>query len=387
MRIAIFTDAFLPMNGGVVVYVKSVSKKLAERGHKVLIFSPKPDKSFKMPKIHKNVRVLPHPGLKMFFYPDFKMTSILTINDVIRFKKLKVDIVFFQTPFSLGLKGILLAKLFKKPLIGVFHTRIDTMEYLDNVKMFAHSKKILKIARSYMYSYYNQSNVILSPSKDIKEELLKNDIKKPVTVINNFIDEKMLSDKQSNIHIKPNSFVYLGRVSVEKNILSLLKSFKIVIKKRPDANLYIVGKGPYTEKLRALIAKHNLSKNVHMFGAVDNNIILGTDFLTQFKAIITLSNSEVQPLSLIEAMFKGVPILGHNSPGIRELITNNGILVKKNSYTELSDAMLRIIEDSSLRARLSKNSIIYSKNFRSEKIISELEKLFRKEIKNSENSQ
>ena len=383
MRIAIFTDSFLPMSGGVVVYVKSVATVLAEKGHKIFIFSPKSNKDFRMPKLHKNIFVIQYPGMKMFFYPDFKLTSLLTINDILKFRKLKIDLVFFQTPFSIGLKGILLAKLFKKPLIGVFHTRIDTKEYLSNVRIFSKSKKILKFARFYVYSYYNQSDLILSPSKDIKDELLKNNIKKPVIVVNNFIDDKLLYDKMCNINIMPNSFIYLGRLAVEKNLHCLIKGFKIVVRKRPDTHLYFAGKGPYTDKLREIILKSGLSNNVHLIGVIDNNIVLGTNFLKKFKAIVTMSNSEVQPLSLLEAMFKGLPIIGPDSTGIRELIMTNGILVKKNSYLDLSKAMLRILKDEKLYLKLSKNSITYSKNFTSQKIVSDLEKIFYKQIKMS----
>jgi glycosyltransferase involved in cell wall biosynthesis len=369
------------MGGGIVVYVKSVATKLAQRGHKIFIFAPKSDKNFRMPKLHKNISVIQHRGMKMFFYPDFKLTSILTINDIMTFKKLKIDLVFFQSPFSIGLKGILLSKIFKKPLIGVFHTRIDTPDYLSNVKIFSKNKKILKIARLYVYSYYNQSDLILSPSKDIKDELLKNNIKRPVVVINNFIDDSLLSDKDSNISIHPNSFVYLGRISIEKNLPCLLKGFKIVLHKRPSSHFYFVGRGPYVDKLKHLILQNSLSKNVHIIGPIDNSVVLGTNFLTKFKAFVTMSNSEVQPLSILEAMFKGVPIIGPDSAGVRELIANNGLLVKKNSPQELSKAMIKILENEKLRLELSKNSIIYSKNFTSKKIIYDLEKLFNKQLK------
>jgi len=382
MKIAIFSDAFYPAVNGIVSYVLTTVKELSLKGHKIYLFVP--ESKIHLPKktFNRNVKIYYYKGVRAFFYPDFKFTNILSPNDIVLFKKINPDIVFFQCPFTMGLKGVVLSKLFKKPLVGVFHTRTAHKDYISNVGKLSKKINFEKLVWKYIKTFYGSCDLLISPSEDIRKELYKHKINKNIITINNFINTSELKNVSSRISIEKNSFVYLGRLAPEKNMYCLIEGFRLVLKARNDVHLYIIGDGPFYEDLKLFISKNNLETNIHLLGNIDRSIILRTDLLTKFLAIVTMSNTEVQPLSLIEAMFKGLPIIGPNTSGISELVSTNGILVKKDSSIDLSKALLAILNNPSLQKKLSKETLLKSKNYDSKISIKKLENSFLYIIKN-----
>jgi 1,2-diacylglycerol 3-alpha-glucosyltransferase len=374
MKIAIFSDAFYPVNSGVVSYLATVVQELSAKGHKIYLFVPKFEDNTYKRIFNSNVKVFRYSGLNAPTHPDFKFTSILRLDDLKRFKDINPDIVFYQTPFTMGLKGITLAKIFNKPLVGVFHTRIAEKDTLNNLIKIGKKINLEKAAWGYIKSFYKDCDAIISPSEDIKKDLDKHKINEHVIVINNFVDTKKLDNKESKIKIKPNSFVYFGRLSVEKNLFCLLSSFKLVLNENKNTYLYLIGDGPLRSSLEEFVIENKMKDNVFFLGQLEREVILKTNLLSKFLAITTMSNSEVQPLSLIESMFKGLPILGPDSDGIKELIKGNGIIVGKNSTKEMAKAILTLLKNPSLQKKLSLASLERAKNYDSKLLISKLEK-------------
>lgn len=120
MRIALFTDTFLPQINGVVTSIINLAKGLADRGHQVHIIAPKfrNTEEFDYPNVYvRRTRSMP-----AFFYEDFKFT--LPVSPIILeyIMDKKIELIHFQTPITLGFQAIILARLLKIPLIGSFHT-------------------------------------------------------------------------------------------------------------------------------------------------------------------------------------------------------------------------------------------------------------------------
>jgi glycosyltransferase involved in cell wall biosynthesis len=376
MKIAIFSDTFYPVNNGIGSYVITTTQELSSKGHKIYLFVPhskRLTKTLQKKMFNNNVQIHQYKGIKAFFYPEYKFTNIISPGDFKLFREIDPDIICYQSPFTIGLKGILLAKKFHKPLVGVFHTRIAHQDYISNLKIISKKINLENVAWKYLKFFYKNGDVIISPSKDIAIDLQKRKIHNNVIVINNFVDNKKLGDTKTNILIKKNSLLFLGRIASEKNLFCLLKGFEKVLNKKRDANLYVIGSGPLFKEVEEFIKTKKLENSIHMLGQIDREIVLKTDLLTKFSAIVTMSNTEVQPLSLIEAMFKGLPILGPNVDGIKELVTDNGILVKKDSSEEIAKAMLKVLNDSRLQKRLSYAAFEKAKQYDSKMLIRKLE--------------
>lgn len=375
MKIAIFTDAFFPQINGVVVYSVELVNYLASKGHEVVLVVPKcDDKDIKL-KINPNVKIIKIPGIKMSFYPDFKFTNLLDVK-LLSFFKERPDLINFQTPFTMGFKGIMLSKILRVPLAGTFHTFIGTEEYMKHLPKF--SKKILskKTAWRYIRRFYNPCNLIISPSIYTKKELIKNGIKPKIEVVNIGINFANYASKQSKINVKKNSFVFVGRIAHEKNIIKLLQAFDKLLKNKPNSYLYMIGDGPQFKEIKNVILSLGIKKNVFMLGRIDNNIIRKTNLLSKFKAFVTMSNTENQPVTLIEAMRKGLPLLCPKSRGIVEMVSGNGILTEPNNISGMADAMVKILSDKKLQLKYSKKSIENSKKYNSDVSLKKLEEVF-----------
>jgi 1,2-diacylglycerol 3-alpha-glucosyltransferase len=350
MKIAIFSDVFYPINSGVASYLVTTVQELSERGHKVYLFIPRFGKDSTHKKLfNQNVKVFRSLGVNAMIYPQFKITGVFSLTDLINFKKIDPDIVFFQTTLTMGLKGIMLAKMLDKPLIGVFHMRLAQKENLEGLGKIGEKLNLEKAAWGYLKYFYKDCDAVLCPSLDIKRDLERHNLNKNIILFNNFIDSKRLDNQPTKIKIKKNSFLYLGRLAKEKNIICLLESFKILLKTIPETYLYLIGDGPSRKEIEFFIKKNKLQNNVFLLGMINREIILKTDLLNNFLAMVTMSHTEVQPITFIEAMFKKLPIIGPNFEGVRELIKENGILVGKNSSEEMARAMLSLIKNPSLQ--------------------------------------
>jgi 1,2-diacylglycerol 3-alpha-glucosyltransferase len=131
MRIAIFTDCFVPQINGVVTSLFNLVKGLSDSGHHVFIVAPKyyrRYKEFAYPK----VRVLRIPSVPAFFYPDYRLTFPVDLKILAILRKSDIDIINFETPLTVGLTGIIMARMLNKPLIGRFHTFIADPQYLKH---------------------------------------------------------------------------------------------------------------------------------------------------------------------------------------------------------------------------------------------------------------
>lgn len=378
--IALFTDAFYPQLNGVVTYTVNITNELARRGNKVLLFFPKPKKDTKFPHFHKNVKLIPVRGVHVKFYPDFQFTFPMQPQVPVALQRHKVDIINFQTPFTLGAEAIFYSRLMRKPLVGTFHTFVATKEYISHSKVLSSMENPEKVVWNYLKLFYNRTRKIISVSKYTKGELRKNGIRKPIEVINCNINFTKFDSKKSIRDIPKNSFVFIGRIAEEKNLKVLFQGFKRVLEKENNIHLYCIGDGPSEDEIKAYLEKEGLSNNIHLLGRIENEDLLGSDLLEKFLAFVTMSNTENQPMTIIESMRKKLPIIGPRARGITELINENGILVDSNNSEQLADALLEMVHNPMKQKKMSTASFKDSEKYNIQIIGEKLDAFYEKTI-------
>ncbi len=151
---------------------------------------------------------------------------------------------------------------------------------------------------------------------------------------------------------------YVGRINRAKRPDILVKAFRSVRDRLPNSELWIIGKGPFKEKLREIAGE-----GVKFFDAVSNSERRA--LLRKAWVLVNPSVREGFGLNIIEANALGVPCVAYDVPGLRDSIRDNetGLLVKANGPNPLSETLLRILTEDSLRMRLSKDALRYSKEF------------------------
>ncbi len=259
LRIAFYTDNYLPINDGVISYIVTMRKELEKRGHEVFILTAGDSKTAEIAK--NDPHVLVFRGIKFI---DGKSTIVLDPSLLLQpITGKRFDIIHAHSPFLMGLSAAALAKLTGAKLVSTFHTyffhRLAMSKYVSYFsKLLAKNRVFLKLSQlimiGYLKLYYSGCARIISPSRFIKRVLRKNGIKN-VEVLNHGIalDKTPRVTRQEarrllGIPKKQKIILYLGRVAKEKNLLPLIKAGKFLEKK--GFRVIIAGGGPQLDEYR-----------------------------------------------------------------------------------------------------------------------------------------
>jgi len=167
----------------------------------------------------------------------------------------------------------------------------------------------------------------------------------------------------------------VGRLTVAKNYPLLLRAFADLRASQP-AGLLIVGEGKERDRLRALAEGLGVGDDVAFLGSQPNPF----KFIGAADVYVLSSDWEGFGNVLIEAMACGTPVVSTRyGEGAEEIITDgvNGILVPRGERRALANAMLRLMEDEGLRARLSQNGRRRALDFDNGAITRRYEAVFR----------
>lgn len=150
--------------------------------------------------------------------------------------------------------------------------------------------------------------------------------------------------------------VAVGRLTRIKGFHRLITAWQEVARLHPDWRLRIFGAGPQEDNLRAQIAEAGLQDVVELPGPTSD---VGAE-LERASIYVMSSRHEGFPMTVLEAMAKGLAIVSFNSPhGPKEMITNevDGLLVTPRTNDNLAAAIIRVIEDEPLRRRLAAGAL------------------------------
>lgn len=186
---------------------------------------------------------------------------------------------------------------------------------------------------------------------------------KNVTVIENgVVDEK---EKYKTVRKNEKSFVFLGRVEEEKGVEELVKAFKKVVKKYPDAKLNIYGDGEI-EKYKKMCDECDVA----FHGRTDDPL----KALAENEIFVLPSYREGLSLSLLDAAMMGKRIIASDVGGNPEVVVNGGtgLLVPARSVEKLAEAMIWMMEHKKEANEMAKKARRrYEENFNFEKIFEE----------------
>ena len=384
MKIAFFTDTFLPQVNGVATALANQARILGERGHQVVIFTPKLDDIKREKFKAQNVTLVSLPTVPALLYPEYKL-GILGLFKVIKYlKKFNPDVLHLHTPLTIGMDAVMAAKILKKPLVGTVHIYFTESEYLRSIRFKLAAKALSKLSIPFVNFLYAQCNTVLIPSKSLTEELKLSGFKKPLIHFPNGVILKkpniLSASKKQEIkkkyHLKQKVILHLGRLSEEKNIDIVIKAFAQVVKTNPNVSLLIIGDGPSAKKLKQLTQNLGLEKEVVFTGFIEHEKLLSSGLISLGDLFATASTSENQPMALLEVMVFGLPMVGVDHPGLTELISSNGLVVQSYEPDDLAKAMQKVLQDQNLAKKMSNSSFKKVKNYSIEKVVDKLLKIY-----------
>jgi len=374
MNIAVFTDTFLPMTDGVVSMILNSSRELIRRGHRVKIFAPKIEG---VEKYIKNLRNLEIVFYKSMDTPneEVKLSAVWLPKTIRELKAFKTDVVHFHSPSMIGIEGIIAAKILHIPIVATFHTFLADFEYMKSIGI---PKILIKLSSNIIWKLlifiYEKADAIISPCKYTKKVLLEKKIKKPIIVIPNGIK---FNNKQLEFNKKSSNCLYVGRLGPEKNLETLVKTFKFVANKIPSAKLIVVGDGPKKKTMQNLAKQLKISKKIIFKGKIENEKLMKKgEIFKKCALFINTALAENQPVSVIEAMSFGLPIVAIKTKGMPELVNGNGFLCENANPKEIAENAIKILRNQNLRYNFSKASLQKAKKYNISYSVKKLENLY-----------
>ena len=316
--VAIYSDTYHPATDGVVTYIDSLRKILIKNNYRpvVVTTSTKP--------VHGATDVLYTKGVVFKPYPQYDI-SIRPLSRNREVMELEPFVIHSQTPFSMGMSSLALARKTGVRKVATFHSLVfheaALSAYMSGNPFIRNRAKKLLIR--YLRWHYGKFDTVISPSYFLKRHLLEIGIDN-VQVINNGVDleeflrapEKSVARKTLKINSDDKIALYLGRIGLEKNLEILIESLPYL--KKFGFKLYIVGGGPYLEYFRGLFDP-DCADSIIFTGRVSDELKI----LYFAAADVFVNPSEFEVLSTvdIESLASGTPILVPADSSQDEIIT------------------------------------------------------------------
>ncbi len=346
MRIALFTETFLPKVDGIVTRLRHTIEHLERNGDRVLVVAPEGGLTE-----YKGAKIYGVPGVPLPLYPELKLAlpPIGTKNAIEEFEP---DLIHVVNPAFLGVGGIYYAKTMNVPLVASYHTHLP--QYLQHYGLGALEGLLWELLKA----AHNQARLNLCTSSAMVKELKNHGIER-VDLWQRGVDTQMfqphlasaqMRSRLSQGNVDEPLLLYVGRVSAEKQI----DRIKPVLEAIPEARLAIVGDGPHREALEA----HFAGTKTHFVGYLQG-LELAAAFASA-DAFVFPSRTETLGLVLLEAMAAGCPVVAARSGGIPDIVTDgvNGYLFEPDDPDGAITATKSLLEAKNIREELRANARI-----------------------------
>ncbi len=362
MRVALFTETYLPHINGVVTHVKALKDGLEAMGHTVLIVTA--NSKTRKHYIKDNILYCPaHKGSKRLYGFDIALPVSRTRLRFLR--DFNPDIIHIHNEFGIGLSGIGIAKILRVPLVYTLHTMYD--EYIYYVAPAPLVGITTRISHRYFRIFAKSADEVTGPSIKCEQYIKETGLDKPVSVVPNpveldaFSPEKVTEeDKRAfreKYHIAPDEMVaiFVGRLGREKSVDVLLRYWAAEIRLEDRIHLVIIGDGPERENLQALADELKISDTVIFTGRVEHSDL--PPYVASGDVYVTASLSDTNSISMLEGMAAGLPVLQLYDELNKDQVTDgvNGFTYR--NAAEMASELRRIKKMDEEKLRILKSSV------------------------------
>ena len=335
MRIAIFTETFIPKIDGIVTTLAETIRQLRSLGHEVLVFAPDGGISD-----FEGARIVRMKGHAFALYPELRL-SLPHASIRRQLQEFQPDLLHVADPALLGIAALYYGGgdnggALHLPLVISYHT--DLPAYLHYYKLGFLEPHIWRILRV----RHNRATLNLCTSVTMMEQLRQHGIERGVLWPGGVDTERFCPDRRSEAMRvlltagHPDSFllVYVGRLSTEKD----LERLKPILEALPRARLALIGDGPH----RKALEQHLAGLPVCMAG-----FMRGEELASAYASadvFVMPSRTETLGLVVLEAMSSGLPVVGARAGGIPEMIVDGTTGFLFDTEAQAADSIRRLVE-------------------------------------------
>jgi glycosyltransferase involved in cell wall biosynthesis len=355
MRIAMFTNTYLPHVGGVARAVDTLAKECSRMGHEVRIIAPDFNGA------EEAANVLRTPAIQNFNGSDFSVQ--LPVPNLVRdfMDDFKPDIIHSHHPFLLGDTALREAWKSHVPILFTHHTLYECYTHYVPLDSPALKRVVIQLATEYC----NLCDRVIAPSQSIADLLVKRGVSKEIRANPTGIDLGFFASgnggrfrKEIGIAADAAVIGHVGRLAKEKNLLFLAESVALAMEAHPHAVFLVVGNGDAKAEILEL-----LHARVEETRVIATGLLTGQTLADAYAAMdwfAFASQSETQGLVLAEAMAAGKPVVALDGPGVREIVSHceNGYLLDGEADpTAFAEALGRLISNRTESERLHASAL------------------------------
>ncbi len=259
--------------------------------------------------------------------------------------------LIISTPGPMGLTGLAAARLLGLKTVAIYHT-----DFVQYVRCLTQDDDLADLTSKYLFWFYDQAHTIVVPTECYRKHLIHNGFSPAkLRVMTHGVDGLRFQPERRrpaffdryglNGSLK---FLYVGRVSREKDVDRLVEAFDRLRAKGHDASLVIVGDGPYRKELEARCRDHSVTFTGVLEGDELSAAYASADVMVFPSTTDTFGNV------VLEAQASGLPVIVSDSGGPAEIIRSHdsGIIVDHHEPQALANAMEKLYLSAELRADL-----------------------------------
>jgi len=439
LRIAIFTDVFLGIPGGIPSSIRAQKTALESLGHQVTIFCPGTQQDFENPLSQfganhdPNIILVPTAKFLVNGAPFSKWTK-----QVVRFIEGKYpnltesfDLFHIHYEATTSMAGLILAKKYHIKTVQTMHGREDMaiainvphpfktiaatgINLIHRTTLKSISKKSPRpdyqnpepkkspglnyqnaeiknlaptIARREMWQMMtrqaNLADQVITPSAHFAKKLRLFGVTRPISVISNGISDQEIANFTPRIRTyqdhEPLRILWFSRLSKEKRILPFLEALRIAQELEPNFRFIftIIGDGNQMSKVQKFCKKHFDEASIKILGTIPHQEILQKYTKDQHLSIINSYQFDTQGLTILEAAACNLPVI-YADPDMSEIVPNHGGLCAKSPAPRaMAELLLEIYHQPELIQKLSQNLAASEKTYLQSHQIEKLLKLYR----------
>lgn len=425
LRIAIFTDVFLGIPGGIPSSIRAQKTALESLGHQVTIFCPGTQQDFENPLSQfganhdPNIILVPTAKFLVNGAPFSKWTKHVIRFIEEKYPNLTESFDFFHIHYeaTTSMAGLILAKKYHIKTIQTMHGREDMaiainvphpfktiaatgINLIHRTTLKSISKKSPRpdyqnpepkkspslnyqnakiknlaptIARREMWQMMtrqaNLADQVITPSAHFAKKLQLFGVTRPISVISNGIADQEIANFTPRIRTyqdhEPLRILWFSRLSKEKRILPFLESLRIAKELEPNFRFIftIIGDGNQMSKVRKFCKKHFDEASIKILGTIPHQEILQKYTEDQHLSIINSYQFDTQGLTILEAAACNLPVI-YADPDMSEIVPNHGGLCAKSpSPHAMAELLLKIHHQPEIIQKLSQNLAASEKTY------------------------
>ena len=369
-RVCIFTETYFPVMGGGETQARTLAEGLVANGFSVIVMTRRTDATLERVESYGPITVY---RLSPTGNSHLKKWGLLfsSIPQLIRLRR-QYDLIFVSGFRVIGISSIIVSRLLGKICI----LKADSLGEMSGDFFAAGLRKIGLSVSSPLFRVFlawrnrilKRANSFIAISSEVSDEMKQAGVEsaKIEAIPNSVNPETFCPVNTSNKHelrtklnlpASARLVIYTGRLVSYKGLPLLLRVWKDIQPFDGHVHLVLVGEGGLDihsceAELKKYVQENRLQESVQFTGTVRNV----HEYLQASDIFVFPTQSEAFGISLIEAMACGLPVVSTSVGGVKDILMHeeNGLVVQSNDFTQLRDALYRLLQDSDLAGVLGK---------------------------------